>query len=129
MTREAILEDVDRDLACAVALGIVEYPRVIALLDAVTVHDAAMRPICTQRDWLDGTDPLDVATREYLMARREAMGAGAKKLGAGWAAAGAARQRDTAIIRANEAKAQGRALLIERGVLDRARTAGLKVFE
>jgi hypothetical protein len=129
VSRPPILGQLHPDLACAVALGLVEYPRVIANLDAVTLHDQAMRPLGTVRNWLDGNDPLDVATREYLAARRDVAKAVSWRPGqTGWAAASATRARDEANKRAIQARDLARGLLAERGVLAYARKAGLKLL-
>ena len=128
MTREMILGCLDPDLACAIALGFVENHQVVANLGAVTVHDVAMRPLGTKPDWLNGDDPLDAATREYLSARRDALLAGSRGPGASaWGAAGIARKRDEANRKALEARARARQLLEERGVLEGARAAGFRV--
>jgi hypothetical protein len=127
--RTPILGQLDRDVACAVALAIVEHPNVIANLDSVTLLDASMRPLGTEPNWLGGDDPLDTLTRDYLRARREASTASVRRPGqTGWAAASAVKTRDEAIRRAQQARERGRALLVERGVIAGARQAGLKVL-
>ena len=129
MSQPLILQQLDRDLACAVALALVEHPRVVASLEAVTLHDAQMRPLGTERDWLRGDDALVKATRDYLGARREANQATVRRPGqTGWAAASGIKARDAATARAVQARELGRGLLAERGVLARARAAGLKVL-
>jgi hypothetical protein len=129
MSRDRILGQLDRDLACAVALGLVEDPRVVANLDVITLHDAFMRPLGAERDWLRGDDPLDAATRDYLQARREAAMTTVYRPGqSAWGAASAIKARDGATSRARQARDLGRALLAERGVLARARQAGLKLL-
>jgi hypothetical protein len=107
----------------------VEDPRVVASLEAVTVHDAHMRPLGSVRDWIDGSDPLGAATREYLTARRDAGKASAPRPGqGGWGAASAAKARDGANNRARQARDLARTLLAERGVLAQARGAGLRLL-
>ena len=129
MSRGLILGQLDKDLACAVALGLVESPRVAANPEAVTVHDAHMRPLGTVRGWLEGDDPLDVATREYLQARREANLTTTPRPGqAPWMAAAAIRTRDAANQRARTARERARALLGQRGTFAAARAAGLTVI-
>jgi hypothetical protein len=129
MSRGLILGQLDPDLACAVALGLVESPRVAANPEAVTVLDASMRPVGTVRGWLDGDDPLDVATREYLQARREANLTTTPRPGqAPWMATAAIRTRDAANQRAREARERARALLNQRGTFATARAAGLPVI-
>jgi hypothetical protein len=129
MSRGLILGQLDQDLACAVALGLVENPRVAANPEAVTVHDGHMRPLGTVRGWLDGDDPLDVATREYLRARQEANLTTTPRPGqAPWMAAAAIRTRDAANQRAQAARQRARALLDQRGTFAAARAAGLKVI-
>jgi hypothetical protein len=130
MSRGLILGQLDQDLACAVALGLVENPRVAANPDAITVHDGAMRPLGTVRGWLDGDDPLDGATRDYLQARREANATTAPRPGqAPWVAAAAIRTRDGANQRARAARERARDLLAQRGTFAQARAAGLKVLD
>jgi hypothetical protein len=125
-----ILGQLDRDLACAVALGLVESPRVAANPDAVTVLDEYMRPVGTVRGWLDGDDPLDVATREYLRARIEAYQTTRPRPGQPpWMAAAAIRTRDAANQRARAARDRAREALAQRGTLDTARAAGLPVID
>jgi hypothetical protein len=129
MKRAPILGQVDPDLACAVALGLVEWPRVEVRLEAITVHDTEMRVVGTVSDWLTPEDALDAATHTYLSARREAGLTTMRRPGqAPWVAAAAIKTRDLANKRAVEARDLGRALLIERGVLEHAREAGLTVL-
>jgi hypothetical protein len=126
MSREPILGHVDRDHACAVALGLVEDARVVVILEALTVHDAQMRTLGTVRDWLLGNDPLDAATREYLSAGREvSQASGVRLRQSPWQTAASIKARDPANRRAREARDLGRALLAERGFLAHARRAGL----
>jgi hypothetical protein len=128
--RSPILGQFDRDLACAVALSLVEYPHIIANLNALTLLDAGMRPVGTEHDWLRGDDPLDVATREYLAARRDASLASVRRPGqTGWASASAVKTREEANSRARRARDLGRSLLIERGVIAHARRTGLKLID
>lgn len=129
MSRDLILGELHPDLVCAVALGIVEHPRVVLTLEAVTLNDARLQSLGTQTNWLGTDDPLDMITREYLQARREAMQASAKRPGGSWEAAKASKAREAANMRATQAKARGRSLLAERGVLAHARRLGLVVME
>jgi len=130
VSRGLILGKLDRDLACAVALGLVESPHVAANPDAVTVLDEYMQSVGTLRGWLDGDDPLDAATREYLRSRIEAYQTTTPRPGQPpWMAAAAIRTRDAANQRARAARERGRALLAERGTLDVARAAGLPVID
>jgi hypothetical protein len=129
VSREPLFGQVHPDLACAIALGLVDCPRVVVNEEGVTVHDEHMRPLGTARNWLSADDPLDAATREYLVARREAVMATAPMRGrAPWALAAAARSRDLANKRAVQAREVARGLLAERDFFDCARAAGLKVM-
>jgi len=130
MRADPILGQLDRDLACAIALGYVEKPQVVANANAITVHDARMQPIGTVADWLAGDDPLDRLTFDYLHGRHQAMQAGTKKIGqGGWAGSAAIKAREEGNRRANDAKKQAYQLLTERGVLAAARQEGLRVIE
>jgi hypothetical protein len=115
MRRGMLLGELDRDLACAIALGFVVNPRVIAELDCISVHDEAMRPLASQSGWLNTPDPLDVATREYLTARRAL------------ACIPSRQARQFAVCQLFAVKQRVRNLLVSRGVLRRARDAGLVV--
>lgn len=120
----------DFDLACAVALGFVEHPRMTVNLSQMTVLDHRGQPVATFRDWLSQFDKLHAVVRDYLSARQEAQQATAKSsgfMGGGWTTATAIKTRDTANARANAAKASGRQHLMERGVLTRAKGLGLRV--
>jgi hypothetical protein len=129
MKRNFILGRLDPDLACAIALGLVEWPRVVANLEAVTLHDEGMRPVGTVNGWLDLNDPLDAATHAYLAARREASQTTMRRPGQSpWVAASATKTRELANKRAVEARDRGRSLLLERGVLASAKRLGLKVL-
>ncbi len=128
MRHDLILGQLDRDLACAIALNLVEEPGVVANLESITLHDSHMRPLGTVRDWLSD-DSLDVATRDYLHARREASTAGMRRPGqTGWAVASGIKARDAANERARLARDLGRTLLVERGILAAAKRAGLKLL-
>jgi hypothetical protein len=129
MSRGLLCNVLDRDLACAGALGFVDLPRVSTNPQTVTIHDANMRLVGSVPDWLSGADPLDVATREYLQARQEATLSGTKPNAKPWEAAARAKARDEATKRALQAKARGKILLDQRGVLDRARAEQLRVIE
>jgi hypothetical protein len=129
MPRDLILGQLPKDLACAIALHIIEDNRVVANLEALTLHDERMRPLGTVRDWLAGDDPLDVTTRDYLKAKREASMTTMPRPGqSAWAAASATRTRDAANQRARQARDLGRMLLAERGVLAHARQKGLPLI-
>lgn len=129
MSRDVICGVLDRDLACAVALGFVDMPTVAVNVQTITLHDANMRPIGSLADWLATNDPLDALTRTYLQARLEAAQSGPKGNARPWEAAARTRARDEANRRANEARTCGKALLDERGVLARARAVQLRVIE
>ena len=73
MRPDMIFGQMPRDLACAIALGMVEAPRVGINVQSITLLDAQMRPADKVDNWLDGDDPLDVATRDYLRARQNAV--------------------------------------------------------
>jgi hypothetical protein len=127
MQRLPILGQLDRDLACAIALGLIEDPHVAANPEAITLLDMNMRPLGTERDWLAGDDPLDVATRDYLVARKEVAAASVRRPGrTAWGSAGAIKARDGAADRACVAREKGRMLLVQRGVLANARGAALE---
>jgi hypothetical protein len=117
----------DRDLACAIALGLVEYPNRTVTPEAVTRFDEQRRELGTVRGWLDGDDPLDRATRQYLDGRRAALLAGTRLGGGGWGATAAIRDRERANQQANDARTQARQLLAERGTLACARAVGMRV--
>ena len=117
------------DVACAIALGVVDNPNVTASLDALIVIDPRLRTSRTQTGWLNGTDPLLIATRAYLTARRDAMLNGPRPAQSGWAASSAVKARETANTRALQARGAALKLLQERGVLHHARRAGMTVRE
>lgn len=129
MARELLCGTLDRDLACAVALGFVDMPTVATNVQTITIYDAHMRPLGSVPDWLAGNDPLDALTRTYLQARLEAAQSGPKAGARPWEAAKRTKTRDEANQRANDARARGKALLDERGVLARARAAQLRIIE
>ena len=115
------------DLACAIGLGLVDDPDVTASLETLVVTDPRTRTARTLSGWLSGTDPLVMATREYLTARRDAMLSVPRPTQSGWAASSTVRVREAATARANQARARGLRLLRERGVLQHARQIGLTV--
>ena len=115
------------DVACAIALGVVDNPNVTASLDALTIVDPRLRTTRTQTNWLDGADALAVATREYLTARRDAMLNGPRPTQSGWAASATVKARETANIRANQARNTALKILQDRGVLHHARRTGMIV--
>ena len=129
MSRGLLCNVLDRDLACAVALGLVDRPGVVVNPQTITLQDAQMRPAGSVTDWLQGEDPLDVATREYLQARQEAILSGPKPNAKPWEATARTKAREAANQRAIAARIRGRALLEERGVLARARAEGLRLIE
>ena len=115
------------DVACAIALGVVDNPNVTASLDALVVVDARTRTTRTETGWLAGADVLVVATREYLTARRDAMLNAPRSTQSGWAASATVKARETANIRANQARNAALKILQDRGVLHHARRAGMTV--
>ena len=117
------------DMACAIALGVVDNPNVTASLDALIIVDPRLRTTNTQAGWLNGADALVVATREYLTARRDAMLNGPRPTQSGWAASATIKARETANIRANQARNNALKILQDRGVLHHARRAGMTVRE
>ena len=129
MSRRLLCNVLDQDLACAAALGFVELPRMAANAQTVTVQDAHQRPVGSVADWLSGSDPLDRATHEYLCARQEAVLSGPKPGAKPWEATARTKVREDANRRAIAARARGKALLEERGVLARARAENLRVLD
>src|SRR5258708_3354727 len=115
MGRGLLCNVLDRDLACAVALGLVDRPGVVVNPQTITLQDAERRPAGSVTDWLQGEDPLDVATREYLQARQEAILSGPKPNAKPWEATARTKAREAANQRAIAARTRGRALLEERG--------------
>jgi hypothetical protein len=115
MSRGLLLGELDRDLACAIALGFVQDPRVIADLECIRIRDRDLRPLASQSGWLNTSDPLDAATREYLAARREL------------ARLPSSEARQVAACNLIMVKQRVQKLLVARGVLRKARAAGLAV--
>ena len=90
---EPLVDFIEHDLACGIALGFFEYRRARVTLEAVTLYDRNLRVRDLKSNWL-GTDPLDQATREYLEARRALMriaGAGGKDA---WSSPATAEERE-----------------------------------
>jgi hypothetical protein len=120
----------DFDLACAVALGFVEHPRLVVNLHQLTLLDQRGQPAATYRDWLSQLDKLHIVVREFLSAKTIAQQATAQSTGfgsAGWGMAATARTRDGANTKAISLKAEARQHLAERGVFVRAKGLGLRV--
>jgi hypothetical protein len=129
VARDPILGQLHPDLACAIALGVVDHSHVSVTVDALTLYDTHLRTSRSQTGWLDGDDPLDAATRDFLAARQEAMRNAPRPAQSGWAAASAVKARESANARAVQAKARAWQLLQERGVVSHARRAGLVVTQ
>ena len=129
MARDLILGQLLPDLACAIALGFVEDPRVTITLDAITLADPRTRMTRTQNDWLSAADPLDLLTRQYLSARLEAMKSVLRPGMPPWDRTRLIKAREVATSLALQAKTQAGQLLEDRGVLIAARKLGLKVNE
>ena len=129
MSRRLLCNVLDQDLACAAALGFVELPWVAANAQTITIQDAHQRLVGSVPDWLNGSDPLDRATHEYLCARQEAVLSGPKPGAKPWEAAARTKTREDANQRAIAARARGKALLEERAVLAQARAENLRVLE
>jgi hypothetical protein len=117
------------DLACAIALGVVDNPNVTATLDALVVVDPRSRTSHTQTGWLNGADALVVATREYLTARRDAMLNGPRPTQSAWSASAVVKAREAANMRAIQARNTALKILQTRGVLHHARRTGMTVRE
>lgn len=117
----------DFDLACAVALGLVEHPQLVANARQVTITDHRGQAVSVHPNWLSPADPLQQLTLEYLRAREEAQNTTSKPAYGGWGAAASVKTREEAVMRANAAKKQATALLTERGALTRAKTLGLRI--
>jgi hypothetical protein len=129
MPRDLILNKLDPDLACAIALGLVEHNFIQANLESITLHDEDFQILGQQKEWLTEDDPLDLATRDYLVARHQALLAGRHgESDNAWAAAQAIGTREEANRQAIEARATAKAILEERRVLESAKAAGMTVF-
>jgi hypothetical protein len=115
MARDLILGQLHPDLACAIALGFLENPQATVTLDVFTLFDPRLRTSRAHSGWLSTDDPLDVATREYLAAKRDTTLASPRTGQSGWAAASTIKKREEASKRAIEARARGLQLLQERG--------------
>lgn len=118
----------DFDLACAVALGLVEHPRLLANARQVTLTDQRGQTLSVHPNWLSPADPVQQLTLEFLRAREEAQKTTAKPAYGGWNATAGVKVRDEAVMRANAAKRQAAMLLAERGALTRASTLGLRIL-
>jgi hypothetical protein len=116
-------------LAGAAALGFVDLPRVTINAQVISIQDAGGRLVGSVADWLASDDPLDVAAREYLHARQEAVQSGPKPNAKPWEAAARTKKREEANQRAIAARTRGKVLLDERGILAKARADGLRVLE
>lgn len=123
-----IVEYIEHDLACGIALGLFEHRRARVTLEAITLYDKSFRVRDLKPNWL-GADPLDQATRAYLEARRALM----RITGAGengkWSSAKAAKAREDALAQAMAAKTRARDILMERDAWSRARQAGMDILE
>jgi hypothetical protein len=129
MPRELILNKLDPDLACAIALGLVEHNFIQANLESITIRDADFQILGQQADWLTEDDPLDVATRAFLVARHQALLAGHHgESDDAWAAAQAIGTREEANRQAIQARLTAKAILDERRILESAKAAGMTVF-
>ena len=128
MPRDPILGLLDRDIACAIALGVVESPLVTITPEAVGIIDPRTRATRTLAGWLDGSDPLDVAVREFLQARKDAMRAAPSGAGGAWSSASTIKNRDAANQKAIAAKNRALAFVKERNVVQSARLAGFRVM-
>jgi hypothetical protein len=129
VSRELLFGHLHPDLACAVALGFVHHPGLTVTVDAITFADPQRQTSQTKTSWLGGDDPLDVITREYLGARREAMQQVIRTGASPWVVSAARKVKETANARAVEAKQKGYQLLQERGILVHAARAGLSVLQ
>ena len=125
MRTEMILDVLHRDLACAIALAFVEVPGVSVNLQAVTLAKSS------QQNWIDDTDPLESATRDYLTAKQQVAQSSStwRPGGNAWGSAGGVKQREEAVKRSVTARATAQKLLAERGVLAYARSKGYRVYE
>ncbi len=119
----------DFDLACAVALGLVEHPRLHANARQVTLLDQRGQALSVHPNWLSPADPLQQLTLDYLRARDEAHRTTDRPTHGGWSAAAGVKVREDAVLRANTAKRQATELLAERGVLVRAKNLGLRIVQ
>ena len=120
----------DTDLACAIALGFVEHPRLIVNRLQITVLDHRGQPVENHPGWLSTFDKLHQIVADFLAARDEATKANART-GYGNAGVGAAAQvksREAANTKAIHLKSTARAMLAERGVIAKAKTLGLSCY-
>ena len=116
------------DIACAVALGVVEHPCVNVNYSAIVFIDPDTRSEHKQSDWLDCSDPLHRATQDYLEARIEVLRTHSTYQRAGWSNIAAVKSRELATKRANDARGRAVAMLQERKVVDVAKSAGFNVL-
>ena len=120
---------VDLDLACAVALGIVEAPRMVVNLHQINVLDQRGTIMQSATNWIIPSDPLHQLTRHYLEARTEAQKASSSNTYMkGYGNSTGIKSRDEANQRANLAKSKARQLLAEHGVLARAQSLGYRLL-
>jgi hypothetical protein len=129
VSRELLFGQLHPDLVCAVALGFVHHPSLTVTADAISYVDPQRQTSQTQTDWIGGDDPLDVITREYLSARREAMQQIIRPGASPWVVSAARKAKETANAVAVAAKQKGYQLLEERGILIHASRAGLSVLQ
>ncbi|MFT3880464.1 MAG: hypothetical protein QM703_12480 [Gemmatales bacterium] len=118
----------DADLACAIALGVVENSRMVTTIQQVNVLDSSGL-VVPHKNWLRETDPLHQLTKQYLQAKAESQQSGVhQRPQAGWNMEAALKARDQANERAMLILIQARQLLEARGVLKRAKLEGLRIL-
>jgi hypothetical protein len=122
-----IVNSIEHDLACGIALGFFEHRRARVTLEAITLYDKSFRVRDLRPNWL-GEDPLDQATREYLEAGRALTRSSGTGANGKWSSS-AIQAREEILARALAAKARARDILQERDTWSRAREAGMAVLE
>jgi hypothetical protein len=119
--------DIDYDLACAVALGLIDSDRLVATAHQLTVLDPSARAVGVYSHWLRSDDPLHRATSDYFTARAAAVETPTTKSGiTSWLRRDSQQAASPSLDRATRAKQLARKLLTERGVFARAARLGLR---
>lgn len=119
----------DSELACAVALGVVEHPRLIANVYQITLLDHRGQALACLQDWLQESDRLHQLTKVNLKARAEAQQANVHyDCKSCWSASSATMTSDTATQLVIQTRTLSKQLLAKRGVFTKAQSLGLRLF-
>lgn len=119
---------VEHDVACGIALGVIDGGATTVTLETITRFDPTTRKHVSRTGWLQVYDTFGELTRECLLTRQKILAATPRPNAPAWERARQIKEREEASTRFIRLRTEALRLLETRGVLAHARRVGMKIL-